>query len=416
MSRDAAFAVSSDMLRTDDAVAQLTAAVAPVTDSETVPLLDALGRILAEDVVAQRDNPPADNSAVDGYAVRFADLAADRAVTLPVTLRIAAGSPPGQTLAPGTAARIFTGAPLPAGTDTVLAQEVCRVDGESVELPPVKKAGGNVRHAGEDFRTGDAVLKAGIHLRPQELGLAAAIGRGALAVRRTVRVAVFSTGDEVCDPGRPAPPGGIYDSNRFTVMAMVRLLGGQAVDLGILPDRREALIDALGQAAEHYDLVLTSGGVSTGEEDHVKGAVEALGSLDFWRVAIRPGRPLAFGRIGRTPFLGLPGNPVASMVCFMIFARPLLMRLAGRNAWPLPLRRLPAGFDFKKRPGRREWLRGWIEAEGTPAAVLRRYPREGSGILSSMVAAQGLIDLAEDQEDIAPGDMVGYIPFAELWD
>ncbi len=415
MSTADAFAVTEDMLLTEDAVTRLVDSVRPVPGVETVPLLEALGRVLAEDVVAERCNPPYDNSAVDGYAVRFADLLPGTTTLLPVGLRISAGMAPDQRLATGSAARIFTGAPLPEGADTVLPQEICRADGAAVELPPMRKAGANLRKAGEDFQVGDVVLAAGRRLRPQEVGLAAAIGRPSLPVRARPRVAGFSTGDEVGDPGTAAPPGSIFDVNRFTVMAMLTLVGCVPIDLGILPDRRDAVTTALARAADGVDAVLTSGGVSTGDEDHIKAAVESLGALDFWRVAIRPGRPLAFGRIGGTPFLGLPGNPVASMVCFMIFARPLLLRLAGRSSWRLPMRRLPAGFDFKKRPGRREWLRGWVEADGTADAVVQRFPREGSGILTSMVAAEGLIDLPEAMAEVAPGDPIGFIPFAELW-
>ncbi|HIJ62665.1 MAG TPA: molybdopterin molybdotransferase MoeA, partial [Rhodospirillaceae bacterium] len=271
--------------------------------------------------------------------------------------------------------------------------------------------GANLRRAGEDFAVGTAVLKAGQRLRPQEIGMAAAVGRQSLTLRRRPRVGVFSTGDEILDPGQPPRDGAIYDVNRFTVMAMIGKLGGEAVDLGILADRRDAVTAALAAAAGRYDLLLTSGGVSTGDEDHVRSAVESLGSMDFWRVAIRPGRPLACGRVGDTPLLGLPGNPVASMVCFMIFARPLLMHLAGRDDWQLPSRRVAAGFDFKKKPGRREWLRGWLDGE-----TVQRFPNEGSGILSSMTTATGLIDLPEDLALISAGDPLRFVPFAELWD
>lgn len=409
-----AFAVSADMMRTEDAVRRLIAAVLAVTEIERVSLHDSLGRTLAENVQSDRDNPPYDNSAVDGYAVRHGDISSQSETTLPVSLRIPAGAVPGEPLPPGTAARIFTGAPVPVGADTVIPQEPCREDGTAIILPAVKKPGANVRKAGEDFRVGDVVLKQGALLRPQEIGLAASVGRADLLVFRRVRVGVFSTGNEIRDPGGDAPAGCIYDSNRFTVMSLVRALGAEAGDLGILPDNRQTIIDALADAAPHYDLMLTSGGVSTGDEDHVKGAVEALGALDFWRVAIRPGRPLAFGRVGDTPFIGLPGNPVASMVCFMMFARPLVCALQGRTRFAVPAVSLPAAFSFKKRAGRREWLRGWTEVSADGRLIVQRFPSEGSGILTSMVAAQGLIELDEDLDGVTGGDLVRFLPFSGL--
>lgn len=408
------FAVSKDMMPADEAVRRLAASAAPVAGTEELPLLGALGRVLAEDVRSDRDNPPHDNSAVDGYAVRHADLAAGAETSLPVALRISAGDPPGPELPPGAAARIFTGAPVPVGADTIFPQEVCRLEGGDVIVPAAKGPGQNLRRRGEDFFAGDVVMDRGILLRPQELGLAASVGRGTLTVHRKVRVAVFSTGNEVRDPGGDAPPGCIYDSNRFSLMGLLLQLGAEPVDLGILPDRAEVLHRALSNTMGRYDLILTSGGVSTGEEDHVKRVVESLGALDFWRVAIRPGRPLAFGRIGATPFLGLPGNPVASMVCFLMFARPLILTLAGRKTYEFPVISVPAGFAFKKRPGRREWLRGWLETRGE-GAVAMRFPSEGSGILTSMVAAQGLIELTEDMDGVAEGTSVRFLPFAELY-
>lgn len=411
MSAGDAFAVSADMLRADQAVSRLVDGVTAVPGRETVALLEAVGRVLAEPVTAGRANPPHDNSAVDGYAVRFADLLPDAATLLPISRRITAGMAPGPALAAGSAARIFTGAPTPAGADTVIAQELCREADGRVELPPVKKPGANLRRAGEDFAAGAVVLRPGARLRPQEVGMAAAVGQPRLSVHRRPRVGVFSTGDEILEPGEPPRDGAIYDINRFTVMAMVGKLGGEAVDLGVLADQRDRVTEALAAAAGRYDLLLTSGGVSTGDEDHVRSAVQSLGRLDFWRVAIRPGRPLAFGRLGDTPFLGLPGNPVASMVCFMVFARPLLLRLAGRDDWRLPVRQVAAGFEFKKKPGRREWLRGWLEGE-----TARSFANEGSGILSSMTAATGLIDLPEELDLIRPGDPVRFVPFVELWD
>lgn len=414
MSQIDAFAISKDMMTTESAIRALVDAVQPVAETETLPLLDALGRVLAEDVRSDRDNPPHDNSAVDGYALRHGDLSPNSETRLPITLRIPAGAAPGETLAPGCAARIFTGAPVPLGADTIIPQEPCRVEGQQVTLPAVKKPGQNLRKRGEDFVAGDVVMRRGALLRPQELGMAASVGRAELTVYRRPRIAIFSTGNEIRDPGGDAGAGCIFDSNRFSIMGLVRQIGAEPVDLGILPDTFAAVHSALEKAQGLYDLVLTSGGVSTGDEDHVKNAVEALGALDFWRVAIRPGRPLAFGRIGITPFLGLPGNPVAAMVCFMIFARPLLLKLAGRASWDFTAPVVAAGFSFKKRPGRREWLRGWVEMrEGIATAC--RFSAEGSGILTSMVEAQGLIELPEDLDDVQQGTMLRFLPFAELY-
>ncbi|HYD31898.1 MAG TPA: gephyrin-like molybdotransferase Glp [Azospirillaceae bacterium] len=420
------FAGSDRLMRVDEALNQLLARLEPVTAEQSVPLTDALGRVLARGVAAPFDVPPHDNSAVDGYAVFFDDLSRDAETTLPVTGRVAAGRSLGRPGRRGEAVRIFTGAPMPEGFDTVMMQEDCRAEGDTVIIRPGIKRGANRRKAGEDVARGQVVLAAGRRLKPQDIGLAASLGQGTLVVRAPLRVAVFSTGDEVRDPvaltGAP-PENCIFDANRYSLMALLRRLGCAVTDLGILPDDPGDLIDALAAAGPAHDLVLTSGGVSAGEEDHVKAVVERLGALHFWRLAIKPGRPVALGRIGGTPFIGLPGNPVAVMVTFLKVARPLLLRLMGADApapIPFPVR---ADFAYRKKAGRREYLRailahetgGAILAHETGGApVVRKHPREGAGVLSSMVESDGLVELPEDLTAVEPGALVGFLPFSAL--
>jgi molybdopterin molybdotransferase len=408
-----AFAPPGDLMRTDEAVAALLAAISPVSACETVGLLESDGRVLAADVVARRTAPPLDNSAVDGYAVRTADLAAPE-VRLPVGGRVAAGRVPDRPIRPGEAIRIFTGAPLPDGVDAVIPQELARPQDDAVWLPPIKP-GANLRPAGEDFHAGTMVLAAGRRLSPQDCGHAAAAGHASLTVRRRPVVALFATGDEMREPGQPDEPGTIVNSNMYVLAGLVRRLGCEPRALGIVPDRPEALRAALAAAAESgADAILTTGGVSVGEEDHVKPVVESLGALHFWRIAIRPGRPLAFGRVGTVPFIGLPGNPVAAWVTFLMFARPALLHLAG--AAPVPPQRFPvaAGFAFAKKPGRREWLRGTVRRGDDGRLVAERFPNEGSGIFTSVVASTGLIELPEGMGPVQPGDTVDYLPFSEV--
>ena len=425
MSRSPAdcFAPDADMLRAEQAVAALVGAVECGLGTERVPLMAGRGRILAEALVSGLTVPPHDNSAVDGYAVNSADLSADAEMRLPVVARITAGHPSAEGVPRGAAARIFTGGVLPAGVDTVVPQEACRVEAGEVVLPAGVKHGANTRRAGEDVRAGDVVVAAGTRLRPQEIGLAAAVGSTGLTVYRRLRAAVFSTGDEIRDPGTPAGAGCIYDSNRDAVAALLEALGAEVTDLGILPDRFEAVRDGLDAAARKHDLIVTSGGVSTGEEDHVKQVVEALGGLHLWRIAVRPGRPLAVGIVRGVPFVGLPGNPVAAMATFLMVVRPMLLKLMGAkpmgaasgpsSSRPVPVR-ARAGFAFRKRVGRREWLRGRLApgADGFP--IVERFPVEGSGILTSMVWAGGIVDLPEGLAGVAKGDFVDFLPFSEL--
>ncbi|WP_313079883.1 gephyrin-like molybdotransferase Glp [Pulveribacter sp.] len=396
----------------DEALAELLAHASPLDGGETVDSFEADGRVLLADAVSALQVPPQDNSAMDGYALRSADVAAPGAL-LPVSQRIPAGSV-GHALQPGTAARIFTGAPVPPGADAVVMQEDCEVveDG-TVRVNAAPQAGQNIRRAGEDIALGATVLAAGTRLTPAALGLAASIGLAQLPVARRPRVALFSTGDELVMPGQVPPaqmkPGSIYNSNRFVLRAMLQRLGCEVTDLGIVPDRLEATVDALRQAAAGHDLILTSGGVSVGEEDHVKPAVQSLGSLDLWLIAMKPGKPFAYGRVGGAHFIGLPGNPVSSLVTFAVLVRPFLLRLQGMHDVAPKSIAATAAFTWPRADKRREFLRVRLNAEGQ----LERYANQGSGVLTSTVWGDGLVDVAPGQT-IAPGDTVRFIPFAEL--
>lgn len=404
------------MISLDEALDRLRARFVPAVGTEAVPLREALGRVLAEDLVAARDVPPHDNSAMDGYAVRSADLDSSAPTRLPVGGRIAAGHPLDRPIRAGEALRIFTGAPMPEGADTVVMQEDVTADGDFVILPVGVKAGANRRQRGEDVRAGQVVIPKGRLLRAQEIGLAASVGAAQLRVFEKLRVAVFSTGDEIRDPagGAEPPPGCVFDANRFTVMALLEGLGCAVTDLGVLPDERRAIVSALKVAAPGHHLLVTSGGVSEGEEDHVKGAVEDLGELHFWKMAIKPGKPVALGQVGKTPFVGLPGNPVSAMVTFLLVGRGVALLLMGRDDIAPPRIPVRAGFDFKRKAGRREWLRAHLEREADGTLVARKFRSEGSGILTSMVAAQGLVEVPETVDRIENGAWVDYIPFSEV--
>ncbi len=397
----------------DEALATLLARAQASTEVQSVATFDADGRVLAQDLVSELQVPPHDNSAMDGYALRVADVPQAGGV-LPVTQRIAAGSS-GAPLQPGTAARIFTGAPVPAGADAVVMQEACAAEGEGqvrVQVPPT--LGKNIRRAGEDITQGAVVLAAGTRLTPPALGLAASVGAAQLAVVRRPRVALFSTGDELIMPGTVAPsqlpPGAIYNSNRFFLRALLTRLGCEVTDLGNVPDQREATVQALCQASAGHDVILTSGGVSVGEEDHIKPAVQQLGSLDLWRIAIKPGKPFACGRVGQAHFLGLPGNPVASLVTCALLVRPFVLRLQGVRDVSLAPIEMRADFDWPRADKRREFLRVRRNAAGG----LDLFPNQGSGVLTSTVWGDGVVDCAPGQP-IARGDRVRFIPFSELF-
>ncbi len=400
---DDCFAFGGKLMTTAEARTLLDARLTPTADTETVPLGDALGRVLAADVVAPIAVPPHANSAVDGYAIHFDDLARDAETRLRIAGRAAAGHPSGETLPRGAALRIFTGAPIPPGPDTIMMQEDCRTEDGTVVVQPGIKRGANFRVAGEDVAAA------------QDVGLAASLGLTQLRVRRRLRVALFSTGDELAEPGTTLRPGAVYDSNRYTLAALLRVTGVEASDLGILRDDRDTIRSALARAAETHDVILTSGGMSTGEEDHVKAAVESAGSLYLWRLAIKPGRPVALGQIGRVPFIGLPGNPVAVMVTFLRIARPMLLTLGGARGHEPTLYRVRAGFAYKKKRDRREYVRAWLEPGADGAPVAQRFPRDGAGILSSMVEADGLVELSEEVTTLEPGAVVDYLPFSEVF-
>ena len=415
---DDCFAQGGPLMRVDEARRLLAEVITPVTTSEPVPLHQALGRILAEDIVSPVAIPPAPNSAVDGFAVYHADLDPENETRLPVVGRVTAGQMELPQARRGSAIRIFTGARLPAGEDggpdTVMMQEDCVLDGDTVVIAPGIKKGANARRAGEDVEIGATVLQAGQRLRAQDVGQAAAVGRREVMVSTHLRVGLFSTGDELREPGGDLDPGAIYDSNRYTIHALLTGLGCQVDDLGILPDRFEAVHSALDSARGKHDLLVTSGGVSVGEEDHVKDAVEALGKLHLWRLAVKPGRPIALGQVGLVPFVGLPGNPVAVVVTFLTIVRPLILRLMGGRDAPPHTFRVRAGFDHKKKKDRREWIRAHLEEDGAGGLTARKFPREGAGILSSLVAADGLIELPEDLTRLEAGAMVDFLPFSEV--
>jgi molybdopterin molybdotransferase len=398
------------MLAVREALDFLLAAVRPVEGIETVATLEANGRVLAADQSSTINVPPADNTQMDGYAVRAADCANGNA-TLRVAQRIPAGSV-GQALEPGTVARIFTGALIPDGADAVVMQEQCEVVGDSVTIRHAPKEGEWIRRMGEDIVAGSVILPAGTRLRSQELGLAASVGIASLAVRRRVRVAVFFTGDELAMPGEPLAPGAIYNSNRFTLRALLENMGCEISDYGIVPDSLATTRSVLREAAQGHDLILTSGGVSVGEEDHIKPAVEAEGRLNMWQIAVKPGKPLAFGEVGQAFFLGLPGNPVSSFVTFLLFVRPFILRLQGVSDPAVLAPRaymLRADFDWAKPDRRNEFLRARVNAEGG----LDLFPNQSSGVLTSTVWGDGLIDNPPGQA-IRRGDLVRYIPFNEV--
>ncbi|MGY3604254.1 gephyrin-like molybdotransferase Glp [Bradyrhizobium sp. Leo121] len=411
---DDCFASSGPMMSVGEAVRLIATRVTAIADIETVALAEADGRILANEILAPLPLPPFTNSAVDGYAVASRDLPTGSEQAFPISGRVQAGAAANAPIERGHAVRIFTGAPMPDGADTVFMQEDVRVEGDNVVLPAGLQPGANVRPAGEDIPLGHAALQIGKRLRPQDVALAAAFGLVRLDVIRRIRVAVFSTGDELVSPGERRAAPQLFDSNRFMLMAMLRRLGCEVSDLGILRDEPASLARALKDVAGHHDLILTTGGVSTGEEDHVKAGVESVGRLVLWRMAIKPGRPVAMGIIGGTPFIGLPGNPVASFVTFVHVVRPTILALSGGAPEPLVPMPVRAGFTYKKKVGRREYVR--VNLRKAPDGMLEaiKFPREGAGLLSSLVDTDGLVELGEHITHVEPGQTVGFLSYASL--
>ncbi len=410
---DDCFAFGGPLMTIEDAARLMAARVNVPVGSEPCLLHACEGRYLAADLVAPLPLPPFRNSAVDGYAVRFSDLNPDGETTLPVAGRVAAGDA-AVFSAQGAAIRVFTGAPMPPDADTVFMQEDVVLAERQVRLPAGLRQGANMRPAGEDVALGAVALTAGTRLGPQHIAMAAALGRTSLDVRPRLRVGVFSTGDELAEPGAALGPAAIHDSNRSMLLALVARAGADAVDLGIIRDARGDLAARLKEAARHCDLVLTSGGVSTGEEDHVKPAVESIGSLVFWRIAIKPGRPVAMGVVDGSAFVGLPGNPVAVYVTFAFVVRPLLARMSGAT-WREP-RRMPviAAFSYSKKTGRREYVRVSLSQRADGMFEATKHPRDGAGVLSSLTETDGLLELGDDLTRLSAGDRARFIAYGDL--
>jgi molybdopterin molybdotransferase len=411
---DDCFAFGGDLLPVDELERIIVARVTPVAETEIVPLGRARGRVLAQNVIAPISLPPFDNSAVDGFAVRHADLINGADTRLRVAERLMAGAASIHPLAAGEAIRIFTGAPMPDGADTIFMQEDCRIDGEHVVLPPGLKLGANRRLAGEDVKAGAIILPTGRALYASHIALAAAVGLTEVRVRRRLRVALFSTGDEIAEPGTPLPKAATYDANRFLLASLLDQLGAEVTDGGILRDDRALVARALQNAARNHDLVLTSGGVSTGEADYVRETMEKIGKLVFWRVGIKPGRPVAMGVVDGAALVGLPGNPVAAFVTFVRVVRPLLMQLAGAEFTqfvPLPVR---SAFAYRKKKGRREYVRVKLTRMSDGMLEARKHPQDGAGVITSLTETDGLIELPENMTTVEPGSTVGFLPYAVL--
>ena len=399
--------MNKGLLSVDEALATLLAGAKPIAEIEEIPTMEASGRVLARPQASTMDVPSLDNSAMDGYAVRLADL--KRNSELKVTQKIMAGSV-GHELEPGSAARIFTGAPVPAGADAIVMQEYCEAEGDRVTIKKAPRPGDWIRRVGQDIRKGAEILAAGKRLLPQYCGLAASVGLKTLPVFRRVRVGLFFTGDELAMPGEPLAPGRIYNSSRFTLNGLAALFGCEVKDYGIVPDSLDTTREVLRRAAVECDVIVTSGGVSVGEADFVKPAVEAEGSLLMWKIAMKPGRPLAFGKVAGAAFIGLPGNPVSSFVTFLIFVRPFVLKTQGVSATKPRIVEARADFDWPKPDARREFLRVKWNASGG----LDLYPTQDSAVLTSTAWADGLVDNPPNQA-IAKGDQVRLLPYSELY-
>ena len=414
---DDCFVLDKDRLPHKEAIGILQTRIHPVTASELVPLNDASGRYAAESIVAPRPIPGHDNAAVDGYAFAFADYDTASGTAFQIVGEVAAGHPYDGQLAARSAVRIFTGAVMPEGSDSVAMQEDVQVEDRDgalwASIPPGLKAGANRRLAGEDTTTGDTLVSAEIRLRPQDVASAAAAGCSTILCRVPLKVAVFSTGDEILRPGEPFVEGKVYDANASMLHGLVATIGAEAIDLGVLPDTRSKVTAALSQASKNFDAIVISGGASQGQEDHVVASIDTLGKRHLWQIAIKPGRPMSFGQIGDCVVLGLPGNPVAVFVCFLMYVRPVLMRLSG-GTWPEPARfPIVSNFSQKKKVGRREFWRARLVHQNGQLTV-SKFERDGSGLISSLRESDGLIELAEEVDAVVSGELVDFIPYSEL--
>ena len=415
---DDCFVLDKDRIAHHEALAILRSRVHPAVESEEVQLAEAAGRFLAEALVSPRPIPAHDNAAVDGYAFAHSAYNKEKGAKLIVAGEASAGHPFQAKPPPDSAVRIFTGAVMPSGLDSVVMQEDARIEQMGnerwVHIPPGLKQGANRRLAGEDSKPGDVLVEVGTTLRPQEVATAAATGLNRLRCYAPLKVAVISTGDEILRPGEAFAPGRVYDANAAMLKGLIQAAGGEAVDLGILPDDAGLVRAALSDASRRYDAVVISGGASQGAEDHVVRSIDALGKRHLWQIAIKPGRPMSFGQIGDCVVLGLPGNPVAVFVCFLIYVRPVLTRLGG-GVWPEPVSfPLPASFAQKKKVGRREFWRARLKRETSGRLAVAKFARDGSGLISSMREADGLIEVAENVSEVREGDVVDFIPFTEF--
>lgn len=403
---------SSGLMTMEQALSRLLDQAASPGETTLVALKSSLGRVLSEPLRSKIRVPPADNSAMDGYAINRADLHSGQ-TSLPVSQRIPAGVVP-QPLQPGTAARIFTGAPIPIGADAVVMQEQCLVnDDGSVQLPETVKSGENIRRTGQDIDAGAVILPAGIRIQPQHMGLIASVGIAQVPVYKPLRVAVLSTGDELLEPGAPEEPGKIYNSNRYMLAGLIQGLGMECIDCGVVKDTREATEAALREAAANADCIISSGGVSVGEEDHIKPAVEKLGQLDLWKVAIKPGKPLALGKVLGTPIIGLPGNPVSVFVTFCLFARPYLLKSQGASNFMPQLMQVTAAFNMAKAGTRKQYLRAQLQTNDAGELSANIFANQSSGVLSSTCWANGLVVVSPGQV-VCSGDRLPFLHYAEL--
>jgi len=412
--KDDCFAFGGDLMPVEQALSLIAQIGRPLTGIQPVPLAAACGRILGEDIVAPMNVPPHDNAAVDGFAVFHDDLSPDGQTRLPLAGRVTAGHPLDRAARRGEALRVFTGAVMPEGPDAIFMQEDVTLEDGVVVLPPGLRRGANRRNAGEDITRGSTILHAGHRLRPQDVGLAGSTGLASLPCRAPLRAAVFSTGDEVVEPGQPLPPGAVFDANRYAVMALLAGLGAEVTDLGILGDHGPRTRAAIAEAARHHHVLMTSGGVSVGDEDHVRATLLEQGRLHAWYLAIKPGRPLMLGQIHDTAFIGLPGNPAAAMVTFLRFARPLILRLGGATEVDPIFYAVRSAFERRKKPGRREYIRVSLRPGEDGVLEAHAFAREGAGILSSLVDSDGLAELPEDMTRLEKGAMIQILPFSEV--